>query len=65
MLATGHRRVEKKNKGGGGTRDAAENSLLDQALGPSSTLPKGCGGSLARRKAKQILSDALGIFCLV
>jgi hypothetical protein len=33
------------------TRDVDENSLLDQAPGPSSTPPKGCGRGSVRKKA--------------
>jgi hypothetical protein len=39
-------------------RAAAKNTLLDQALGPSSAPLKGCGGGSARSKDVQILSDA-------
>jgi hypothetical protein len=33
-------------------------ALLDDALGPSSTPPRGCGGGSARSKVARILSDA-------
>jgi hypothetical protein len=43
-----------------GTSRAARETSIDEALGPSSTPPRGCGGGSAKSKAAQILSDTLG-----
>jgi hypothetical protein len=47
----------KKRKIKESMRDATKNVVLEQAPGPSSTPPKGCGGGSAKSKATQILTD--------
>jgi hypothetical protein len=46
-----------KGEGREGAVNAAKKTLLDQAPGPLSAPPKGCGGGFVRSKATQILSD--------